>query len=205
MDPKWLQWAKSLQTMSQTGLTFAKDPYDIARYEIIRDMAAEMMAAQTDADFAYIKDLFSHEQGYATPKVDVRAATFRDDMVLLVKERSDGLWTLPGGWADVGEGPSTATEREVREESGYEVRATRLLALYDKAKHDHPPAPHYVYKVYFDCELIGGSPTESIETDGVDFFAVNDLPPLSLGRITPALIARLFELHQNPALPTDFD
>ena len=205
MEPKWLQWAKSLQTMSQTGLTYAKDPYDIARYEIIRDMAAEMMATQTDADYVYIKDLFLHEEGYATPKVDVRAAIFRDDSVLLVKERSDGRWTLPGGWADVGEGPSEATAREVREESGYEVRVTRLLALYDKAKHNHPPDPNYIYKIYFDCELTGGLPSGSIETDGVDFFAVNKLPPLSLGRVTPTLIARLFELHQNPALPTDFD
>jgi ADP-ribose pyrophosphatase YjhB (NUDIX family) len=205
MDPKWLEWAKSLQTMAQTGLTYAKDPYDIARYEIIRAMAAEMMATQTDADFTYIKDLFLQEEGYATPKVDVRAATFRDDTVLLVKERSDGLWTLPGGWADVGEGPSTATEREVREESGYEVRATRLLALYDKAQHDHPPSPYYAYTVYFDCELIGGTPSGSIETDGVDFFAVNDLPSLSLIRVTPKLITRLFELHQNPNWPTDFD
>ncbi len=205
MDPKWLQWAKALQTMSQTGLTYAKDPYDIARYEIIRDMAAEMMATQTDADFAFIKDLFLHEEGYATPKVDVRAATFRDNSVLLVKERSDGLWTLPGGWADVGEGPSEATVREVREESGYEVRATRLLALYDRAKHGHPASAYYSYKVYFDCELIGGAPNTSNETDGVGFFAVNDLPPLSIERITPAVIARLFTLHQNPALPTDFD
>ncbi|GAC1360606.1 MAG: NUDIX hydrolase [Ktedonobacteraceae bacterium] len=205
MDPKWLQWAKSLQTMSQTGLTFAKDPYDIARYEIIRDMAAEMMASQTDTDFAAIKNLFLREEGYATPKVDVRAATFRDESVLLVKERSDGGWTLPGGWADVGEAPSAATVREVREESGYEVRATRLLALYDKEQHDHPPSPYYTYKVYFDCELIGGTPSASIETDGVDFFPVHQLPPLSLSRITPKVLARLFELHQNPALPTDFD
>ncbi len=205
MDPKWLEWAKSLQTMSQTGLTYAKDPYDIERYKIIRDMAAEMMATQTDADYAYIKGLFSREEGYATPKVDVRAATFRDNRVLLVKERSDGGWTLPGGWADVGEGPSEATAREVREESGYEVRVTRLLALYDKAKHDHPPSPYYTYKVYFDCELVGGTSSDSNETDGVDFFDVKKLPPLSLERITPALIARLFELHQNPSLPTDFD
>ena len=205
MDPKWLEWAKSLQTMSQTGLTYAKDPYDIERYKIIRDMAAEMMATQTNADYAYIKDLFSREEGYATPKVDVRGATFRDDCVLLVKERSDGGWTLPGGWADVGEGPSEATVREVREESGYEVRVTRLLALYDKAKHDHPPSPYYTYNVYFDCELVGGTPRGSNETDGVDFFDVKKLPPLSLERITPAVIARLFELHQNPGLPTDFD
>ena len=205
MDPKWLEWAKSLQTMSQTGLTYAKDPYDIERYKIIRDMAAEMMATQTDADYAYIKGLFSHEEGYATPKVDVRAAAFRDGRVLLVKERSDGGWTLPGGWADVGEGPSEATAREVREESGYEVHVTRLLALYDKARHDHPPSAYYTYKVYFDCEVIGGAPRNSSETDGVDFFDVKKLPPLSLERITPALIARLFELHQNPGLPTDFD
>lgn len=205
MDPKWLQRAKSLQTMAQTGLTYASDPYDIERYKTIQAMALEMMAEQSQTDPEIVKDLFQYELGHATPKIDVRAAIFQQERVLLVRERSDGCWTLPGGWADVGESAAEATAREVREEAGYEVRITRLLALYDREKHDHPPHPYYAYKVFFACEISGGQPMHSSETDGVDFFPLEELPPLSLTRVTGAEIARLFELYQNPALGADFD
>lgn len=205
MKPQWLNWAKQLQTMAQTGLTYARDPYDIARYEAIREMALEMMALQSETEIDLVRDLFRGEQGHATPKIDVRAAIFQDNTILLVKERSDGGWTLPGGWADVGESPSAAVIREVFEESGYQVRATRLLAIYDREKHDHPPHANYVYKIFFECQITGGTATTSTETDDVAFFTRASLPPLSLTRVLPAQIQRLFELHNQPAAAADFD
>jgi ADP-ribose pyrophosphatase YjhB (NUDIX family) len=152
-----------------------------------------------------IRDLFAGQVGYATPKIDVRGAVFRDDAILLVKERSDGCWTLPGGWADVGDSPAEAVVREIAEESGYLTRAVKLLALYDRNKHGHPPIPDHAYKLFFLCEIIGGAPAESTETNGVGFFAEDELPNLSLTRVTPAQIARLFAHNRNPNLPTDFD
>jgi ADP-ribose pyrophosphatase YjhB (NUDIX family) len=205
MDPQWLQWAKTLQSMSQIGLTYAKDPYDIERYKQLREIAFEMMASYSETDIERVHTLFQNETGYATPKVDVRAATFRQDTVLLVKERSDGGWTLPGGWADVGDAPSEAVIREVREEAGYQIRATRVLAIYDREKHGHPPLPYAVYKLFFECEIIGGTPSISSETEDVAFFALSELPALSLERVTPAQIARLFDLHRDPCSATDFD
>lgn len=186
MDPQWLRWAKTLQTLAQTGLTYAKDPYDITRYESIGEIAFEMMAMGAQVDMHRVRELFQEEHGHATPKVDVRAVIFKDNTILLVKERSDGGWTLPGGWADVGESPSEAVVREVLEESGYQVQATRLLAVYDRDKHDHPPLAYYVYKLFFECEIVGGTAASSLETEEVAFLALEALPPLSLTRVIPA-------------------
>lgn len=175
------------------------------RSSLSSDIATEIMATYSNVEHSYLLDLFSGEVGYATPKVDVRGAIFRDDTILLVKERADGLWTLPGGWADVGESPSEVVVKEVYEESGYQTRATKLLAVYDRDKQGHPPFPFYVYKLFFQCELIGGSPSSSIETEAVDFFPEDALPELSIGRVTPTQIARLFQHYRQPDLPTDFD
>lgn len=205
IDPQWLTWVKQLQALAQTGLTYSKDVYDIERYHALSALAAEIAAQHTDAPLEMIRDLFTAEVGHATPKVDVRAAVFRNATILLVRERSDGLWTLPGGWADVGESPSIAAVRETAEESGYQTRAVKLLALYDRDKHGHPPHPFHIYKLIFQCELLGGAPTESGETDAVDFFAEDQLPPLSTSRVTAAQIARFFDHYRNPHWPTDFD
>lgn len=205
MEPNWLRWAKTLQTMAQTGLTYSQDPYDIERYKTMQKIAQEIMASQTGADVEHIRAIFEEETGHATPKVDVRAAIFHDETVLLVKEHSDGGWTMPGGWADIGESAAEAVAREVYEESGYQVRVTRVLAVYDRNKHEHPPHIHHIYKLFFECEIVGGTPTSSSETDAVEFFPVRELPPLSLSRVTPTQIARLFELHQQPDSATDFD
>ncbi len=217
MDPNWLAWAKRLEALAQNGLTYSTNPYDTERYEDVRAIAAEMMAARSDADAQDIRDLFARERGHITPKVDVRGAMFRDDHILLVRERGDGRWTLPGGWADPGESPSASVVREVYEESGYRTRATRLLALYDREKHGHPPLPYYVYKIFFLCELLDDAPaarveageqghgTSFAETDGVAFFPADALPELSLTRVTPAQIARLFALYRRPDQPADFD
>ena len=205
MAPQWLEWTQRLQAIAQTGLTYAADQYDIERYEQIREIAAEIAAAHSDAGYEQISRLFAAQAGYATPKVDVRGAVFRDDMILLVKERSDGGWTLPGGWADVGDSPADAVMREIAEESGYVTRAVKLLALYDRNKHGHPPYPFHAYKIFFLCELIGGSATTSGETDDVGFFPEDALPELSLTRVMPAQIARLFAHSRHLDWPTDFD
>lgn len=204
--PDWLTWAQRLQAISQTGLTYCKDKFDVQRYQEVRELAAEMMAAGTQAGSpGPIANLFGQQAGYATPKVDVRVATFRDDHILLVRELEDGLWTLPGGWADVGEPPSVAAARESREESGYEVRISKLAAFFDRNLHDHPPYAFHCYKVFFIGELVGGSAQNSNETADAQFFAETGLPPLSIIRVTPAQIALLFEHYRRPGLPTSFD
>jgi len=202
---RWVDWARELITSAQTGLTYARDAYDVARYTRIREIALAMLAAGSQQPLATVRAMFEVETGHATPKVDVRAAVLRDGRVLLVRERLDGRWTLPGGWADVGESPREAVEREVREESGYTVRATRLLALYDKRLHGHPPQPFYVYKLFFACELGSGTPSGSDETDDVAFFAADALPPLSLDRLTPTQLGRIMALMAQPTAATDFD
>ena len=207
MSAEWLGWVRRLQAIAQSGLTYAKDPYDVERYEQVRSIAAEVAASRSEATAERIDALFSEESGYATPKLDIRAVVLdREGSVLLVREKEDGLWTLPGGWVDVGESPSEAAEREVKEESGYEVRAARLLALWDRDKHPHPPLPFHVYKLCFGCELLGGEPLVSgTETDGVGFFRKDALPELSLGRVTPRQIGRLVELATDGERATAFD
>jgi ADP-ribose pyrophosphatase YjhB (NUDIX family) len=205
MPPKWLDWAQRLQAIAQSGLTYDPHQYDRERYESVREIAAEMLSQGGACDIEPVRAILASQSGYATPKVDLRAAVFRDDKILLVQEREDGGWTLPGGWADVGESPAKGAVREVREESGYETRAMKLLALYDRNLHDHPPIPFHAYKLFFLCELIGGSPAQSAETSGVDWFAEDNVPPLSLSRVTAAQIHRFFEHYRNPNWPTDFD
>jgi ADP-ribose pyrophosphatase YjhB (NUDIX family) len=205
MAPAWLDWARRLSALAQTGLTFAEDPYDIERYTAIRTIAAEMIAHRAGLDADRVLDLLAGDVEYATPKIDVRGVVFRDGKILLVQERSDGLWTLPGGWADVGDSPADAVVREIQEESGFETRATKLLALLDRNRHGHPPHVNHIYKVFLRCEIVGGSPTTSHEIQGVGFFAEDEIPDLSLTRNVPTQIARMFEHYRQPGLPTDFD
>lgn len=207
MQMQWLEWAQKLQAIAQNGLTYSQNPFDLDRFHQVRQVAAEMMAIASGLEPAAVLDRFQQETGYATPKVDVRGAVFRDDRILLVKERFDGLWTLPGGYVDVGESPSLAVEREVYEESGYQTRAVKLLALYDRnhPRHAHPPFEYHIYKLFFQCELIGGSPVDSVETEAATFFAEGEIPELSLSRVVPGQIARLFEHYRHPGWQTDFD
>jgi ADP-ribose pyrophosphatase YjhB (NUDIX family) len=192
--------------MAQTGLTFTRDAYDRERYEALRELAARILAAHCATEAGRIEALFTAETGYATPKVDVRGAVFRDGRILLVREiLDDGRWTLPGGWADVNQSPSECVVREVREESGFETVARKLAAVWDRRRHPHPPHPFHIYKMFFLCDLVGGEARTSIETSGVDFFAEDDLPELSLGRTLAPQIHRMFEHYRNPDLPTDFD
>lgn len=205
-EPNWLRWAKQLAAIAQNGLTYSEIAYDIERYEQIRQIAAEMMAQGFEYNVESFLALFSKETGYATPKVDVRGAAFRDEKILLVKERCDNAWTLPGGWADPNQSATEAVIREVREESGFEVGVTKLAAVYDRSKHPHlPPAPFHVYKLFFICEITGGKAMTSYETTAVDFFDVQSIPELSIDRTLPFQITRMFDHARNPALPTDFD
>lgn len=206
MEPNWLNWAKQVAALAQNGLTFSDNPYDIERYEHLREIAAEMMAEGFDLDKKGVIDLLSREEGYATPKVDVRGAAFRDGKILLVREALDGGWTLPGGWADPCQSPSEAVAREIFEESGFEARVCKLAAVYDRTKHPHlPPIPFHIYKLFFLCEITGGRATESHETTGVGFFAEDAIPELSISRTLPFQIARMFDHMRDPALPADFD
>lgn len=202
----WVEWATRLQALAQDGLQFAQNPFDEARYRAVRRIAAEMLAAGSGWPMERIAALFDGETGYATPKVDVRGAVFREGEILLVRERSDGGWTLPGGWADPGDTPSEAVEREIREESGYAARAVKLLAVYDRARWGHtPPHPFAIYKLFFLCEMVGGEARTSDETDGVGFFREDALPELSLARVTPRQLVRFFAHARHPEWPADFD
>lgn len=203
--PKQLQWAREIQAIAQTGLSYARDPHDVERYAQLRAIAARMMAADDGAVATRLESLFVDQAGHATPKVDVRAAVFRDDTILLVQGTDDGAWSLPGGWADPGESPSEAATRETFEESGFQIKVNRLLAVYDRDRHGHPPLAFHVYKLFFDGQVISGSPAGSLETSAAQFFDEHRLPPLSLTRNLPGQIARLFELHRNLSLPADFD
>ena len=204
-DPRWLEWARRLQAVAQNGLAYTDGPFDRERYEEIGRIAIEMAALRSGADPEMLRGLYEREEGYATPKIDVRGVAFRDGAILLVKERADGLWTLPGGWADVGESPSEAVQKEVREESGFEARAVKLLAVYDRRRHPHPPMPFHAYKMFFRCELVGGGPSESIETAGTGFFLEDEVPELSTPRVTRGQLHRMFGHLRRPHLPTDFD
>ncbi|BDA75430.1 NUDIX hydrolase [Rivularia sp. IAM M-261] len=205
MQSKWLEWTQKLQAIAQSGLTFSENPFDIERFKQVREIAAEIAASYAQVEHPYVLDLFAREVGYATPKIDVRGAVFHDDKILLVKEKFDGRWTLPGGYADVGESPSESVVKEILEESGYQTRAVKVLAVYDRDRQGHTPFPYYMYKLIFHCELVGGSAATSIETDDVGFFAENSIPELSVGRVLPHQIAKCFEYYRNPHLPTDFD
>jgi ADP-ribose pyrophosphatase YjhB (NUDIX family) len=206
MDPKWLDWAKRLQAISQNGLTYANNHFDVERFHQVEQVAAEILADKAGVEPQAVLELFSRQTDYATPKVDVRGVVFREDKILLVKETSDHKWSIPGGWADVGESPSESVCREVWEESGFRVRADKLLAVYDRSKHPHLPLVQYhIYKMFFLCEIVGGQPTLSNETEEVAFFGEHEIPELSITKILPEQIARMFELHRRGDLPVDFD
>ncbi len=204
-NPKWLEWAQALQAHAQNGLTYTTNPFDAERFQHIMEIAAEIVSTYASCDLPVIQGVFNKQAGYMTPKLDVRGVVFQDGKILMVKELADGGWTLPGGWIDINETPSEAVEREVWEESGYEVKASRFMALYDRNKHGHPSFIFHLYKLYIQCEITGGSPQTSLETGGAEFFAEGNYPTLSLPRTTPEVLERLFHLYRHPDLPTEFD
>ncbi len=205
-EPAWIPLLRELAAIAQTGLAYAKDPFDRERYERLAVLATELIAVPTRTDPAVIASLLQDQPGYATPKIDVRAGLFRAGRILLVREVTDGLWSLPGGFADVNCSPSEAILAEIEQESGFTARVTKLVALLDRRRH-HAAHPRlaYCYKAYFLAEITGGAARPSLETTAVDFFAEDALPPLSTGRVTAALIARLYAHWRAPGLPTEFD
>lgn len=201
---QWLKWISEIQSIAQAGLTYTTGDFDKQRYTRLRDIAAELAALSSETSLDDIKNIFLLEKGYATPKIDVRAYILKENKLLLVKERSDGLWTLPGGWADINESPSEAVIRETKEETGYDVSAIKLLAFWDKLKHDHPPQWPHAYKCFFLCNILSGEAKENLEIAEVGFFDLNNIPPLSTHRTTAKQLARLHELTLQDK-PTQFD
>ncbi|WP_226036565.1 NUDIX hydrolase [Aquibacillus saliphilus] len=205
MSYKWLEWAKKIQALSQSGLSFSNDIYDIERYEELRKISSEIMEQYTDLEMEKITGLFTNETGYQTPKVDIRGAVFTDDKILMVRENSDDKWSLPGGFCDIGLSPSENIMKEVKEESGYDVTAKKLVALLDMNQHSHPPQPYHYYKIFIQCELTGGQADTGLETKDVRFFSENNLPKLSTGRNTEEQINMLFDYFRNPNKASIFD
>ncbi len=208
-EPDWLAWAREMQAIAQSGLTFTRDPYDRERYEQLRALAARAMAAGGGgADAARVEALFAAQDGYATPKIDVRGAAFNAaGEILMVREVLDeGRWTLPGGWADVNLTPAENIIKEMREESGFAVRVRKLAAVLDRTRQGHGPSPFSAYKFFFICEITGGAATLSLETSEVAFFAEHALPAdLSTGRVLPRQLARMFAHWREPGLATEFE
>jgi len=181
-----------LSAVIQAGLLYAENGFDRERYQQLRSITEELLTVLGAGESA-IADLLAEGHGYRTPKVDVRCFVLREDRVLLVREREDGRWTLPGGWTDIGQSPAECALRELREESGYEGKVIRLLAVLDRNKQGHDPTPWHIYKLYFHCEVTGEGAGSTLETDGVDFFPVDALPPLSTGRVTAEQIRMLYD------------
>ena len=201
----WNSVAQRIQAIAQTGLSYATSPYDLGRYGELSAIAASMIAGPEPDRIPLAEELFAAGKGYATPKVDVRAAVFSENRLLLVRERADGCWALPGGWAEVGQSAAESVEREVLEESGYIVEAVKLLACWDRNKYPHPPIPFHAYKLVFRCELLSGVATPGTETTEAGFFAENQIPALSVTRTLPEQIQFVFECLRNPEAPTRFD
>ncbi len=203
--PRWLEWAREIQALSQTGYHFSENEYQRERYRRLTEIAAEMIGEQTGLEEDYLIQIFQAQHGYATPKVDVRGAVFRDGELLLVRERADGGWTMPGGWADVGDVPSKAAEREVWEEAGFLVKARKVIGVYD-ANRAEPMELFHAFKILFLCDLIEGEPRTSSETSEVRFFARAEIPlTLSGERTRPRHIDDAFAAWVDPNIPTVFD
>jgi len=203
-SPKWLELARELYSISQSGLTYCKNEYDLDRYRRLQEMSAEMISSETGLQKENIMQTFSMQAGYATPKVDVRGAVFRDGKILLVQERADNNWAMPGGWADIGDLPSAMVEREVLEESGLQVRAAKVIALYD-ANRVEPMEFFHAYKIIFLCELLGGELSTNHETLAVDYFDPAQLPPLSIERTNQQMINEAIAHIHDANRPTFFD
>ena len=203
-SPRWLEWAQEIYSLSQSGITYSGNQYDIDRYRRLQEITAEMIASQSDMPKESVQESFSMQAGYITPKVDVRGAVVRDNKILLIQERADGNWAMPGGWADLGNSPASVAEREVFEESGFHVKAEKLVAVID-ANRIQPLEFYHAYKIIFLCKLLDGEPRISHETLAVDFFELNKLPPLSIYRTNEDMLREVFAHVQDPDRPTAFD
>jgi ADP-ribose pyrophosphatase YjhB (NUDIX family) len=207
LEDRWLQKAKRLQGLASTALHFTRDPFDRERFLEIATIANEMLADLGNVPISRIEGLVSDfARGYATPKVDVRGAVFRQDRILLVQERSDQRWTLPGGFADIGFSAAENVVREIHEEAGLYVAAHRLFSIRHKAKQPYEPDARDFYKLFFLCEnLDNGEPSVGSETSAAEFFGLDALPSLSTGRVLESDIAAAFAANSDPERPVLFD
>jgi ADP-ribose pyrophosphatase YjhB (NUDIX family) len=201
---KWIGWAREIFSLSQIGLTYSENEFDIERYKRLQEISAEMIESQSDISKESALESFSMQAGYVTPKIDVRGAVVHEGKILLIQERMDERWAMPGGWADLGNAPASVAEREVWEESGYRVKAEKVVAVID-ANRIEPLEFYHAYKIIFLCRLIGGEPQTSHETMAVDFFDPGDLPPLSMFRTNEEMLQEVFAHVKDPARPTMFD
>lgn len=203
-NPNWLGWAREIFSLSQSGITYSGNPYDIERYKRLQEITAEIIESQTAMAKESVLDSFSMQAGYITPKVDVRGAVLRDGKILLIQEKADGKWAMPGGWADLGNSPASVAEREVWEESGFRVKAEKVVAVID-ANRIEPMEFYHAYKIIFLCRLLDGEPRISHETLAVDFFDLDHLPPLSFYRTNEEMLREVIAHVENPQRPTAFD
>jgi len=201
----WLKWAREIQALSQNGSHYALNDFDRHRYQRLLEIAAEITAHHTRLPYPSLVEIYTSQIGYATPRVDVRGAVFCDGKLLMVRERMDGGWTMPGGWADVGDIPSNAVEREVWEEAGFRVKASKVIGVYD-ANRSGPLELFHAFKIVFMCDLIGGEARASEETSEVAFFGQDEIPTnLSGERTRPHHVRDAYFALQHPDCPTLFD
>jgi ADP-ribose pyrophosphatase YjhB (NUDIX family) len=205
MNNKWLEWATELQSIAQAGLTFCENQYDRDRYQQIRDLSVDILHEYTGMDHIKITNLFASETGYQTPKVDIRAAVFNQGKILLVNEKVDGKWSLPGGWADVNSSVRESAIRECFEEAGAVVKPKRIVAIHLGNRHNNHDYPFTIYKLFVECELIEYRFSENTETLGSDFFGQDNLPELSTERNTREQIKMCFGAKKYKVFETIFD
>ncbi|WP_102406485.1 NUDIX hydrolase [Parabacteroides bouchesdurhonensis] len=197
-EKKLVLLAQRIRALAQNGITYSLSEYDTERYEELIQISNQITALATGLDAIQIDDCYHLMKEYTTPKVDIRAVIFNEkDEILLVQEKSDGCWSLPGGWSDVGYSPSEVAVKEVKEETGLDVEAVRLLAVMDMSKHPYPLIPFYVYKFFILCDIKGGEFTNVFDIVGKRFFKLDELPPLSLERVLPEQIFQMFDYYKN--------
>jgi 8-oxo-dGTP pyrophosphatase MutT (NUDIX family) len=203
--PRWLEWAREIQALAQTGNAFAVDDYQRQRCRRLMEIAAQIVSEHSRLEYAPLAAVFTAQIGYATPRIDVRGAVFEAGRLLMVKERADGGWTMPGGWADVGDIPSEGAEREVWEEAGFRVRARKVIGVYD-ANRSGPVELFHAYKIVFLCDLVSGEARPSAETTEVAFFGRDEIPqPYSGERTRQRHVDDAFAALDDPDRPAQFD
>ena len=203
--PAWLEWARQIQQLCQTGLAFSESDYDTERYKQLTKIAAEIVSSYSGLnDTALYENLLAHP-GYATPKVDIRAAVIENNKLLLVQEKMDNKWAMPGGWADVCEAPSEAIIRETKEESGLDVIPKKIIGIYDANRGGRPLEFFHAFKLVFLCDKVGGVPTVSDETLDVKYFEFDALPSLSKARTNQNHIDDIIKNLKDSTIPTVFE
>ena len=205
MNDKWLIWARQIQSIAQAGLAFSEDQYDIDRYNQLRDLSVQIMSEYTEVSTEKVRELFANETGYQTPKVDIRSAVFRDNKILMVREKIDGKWSLPGGWADVNTTVKESAIKECFEEAGAVVKPHRIIAIKYVNRPNEFKFPFSAYKIFVECELIEHKFAENTETLESGFFGIDELPELSTNRNTSEQVKMCFEAKNKVCLEPQFD